>query len=107
MRTLGARNIREADLRGAYLKGAIGLLPNGIIPLQLGGSRDWIIVRDINHITIGCEHHPVEWWEEHYDAVGRREHYTSEQVKEYRKHIQYCRDWMETNGALKAAETTD
>jgi len=68
--------------------------------LQIAGTRHWIIVREVGHITIGCEHHPVEWWEEHYAAVGRREGYNSQQVEEYREHIQYCKEWMADHGIL-------
>jgi hypothetical protein len=89
-----------ADLFGAYLSGAKGLLPDGIIPLQIEGSRHWIIVREVGHITIGCEHHTVDWWEEHYAAVGRKEHYSDADVLEYRQHIAHCKEWMELNGVL-------
>ncbi|HKT90116.1 MAG TPA: pentapeptide repeat-containing protein [Candidatus Sulfotelmatobacter sp.] len=97
-------NLRGADLGDADLRGAEGLFPNGIVPLQIGGTRHWIIVREVGHITIGCEHHPVEWWEEHYKAVGRRENYTDAQVAEYAEHIQYCKAWMEASGVLKEEE---
>jgi hypothetical protein len=106
---LGGADLGGADLGGAYLggadlRGADGLLPDGIVPLQIGGSRDWVIVRQVGHISIGCEHHPVEWWEEHYAAVGRTNGYSATEVLEYRKHIQYCREWMETKGGLVLKE---
>jgi hypothetical protein len=91
-----------ADLTGAYLTGAIGLLPNGVVPLQIGGSSHWIIVREAGKISIGCYHETVEWWESHYAAIGRKESYTPAQVEEYRKHIEYAKSWMETNGVLVA-----
>jgi hypothetical protein len=94
-------NLRGANLRGANLCGANGLLPNGVIPLQISSSRDTLIVREPGHITIGCEHHPVAWWEEHYGAIGRANSYTDAQILEYRRHIAYAREWMETNGVLE------
>ena len=97
---LRGADLSGADLRGADLRGAEGLLPCGVIPLQIGGSRDWIIIREIGHISIGCEHHPVEWWEEHYEAVGRKNTYTNAEVAEYFEHIQYCKRWMEAHGVL-------
>jgi hypothetical protein len=108
---LRGANLRGADLSGAYLRGANlrgakGLLPNGIIPLQLSGSQHWIIVRTPGFMTIGCLHHPLTWWEEHYAAVGRREGYSAAEVAEYARHIQYCRDWMATNGVLEVAPET-
>lgn len=96
--------LQRAYLQGAYLQGAAGLLPNGILPLQIGGSRHWIIVRQPGYITIGCHHQPVAWWEEHYAAVGRAEGYTAEQVAEYRSYIDFCREWMKARGVLAVEE---
>ena len=100
---LGCADLGGANLLGADLHGVKGLLPTGIIPLQIGGSQHWIVVLEVGNITIGCEHHPIEWWEEHHAAVGRRAGYSDAQVKEYRTHIQYCREWMEAKGVLTAA----
>ncbi len=100
---LGRANLEGAYLEGANLEGAKGLLPNGIVPLQIGGNRHWLIVQKPGHIKIGCEDHDVAWWEEHYAAVGRREHYTEKQVLEYRRHIQYAKEWMDRNGVLEPA----
>ena len=98
---LSGADLRGADLSDAYLRGAEGITP---VVLQIGGTRHWIIVREVGHITIGCMHKSVEWWEEHYAGVGRSEDYTAEQVEEYRLHIGYCKAWMERNGILKAKE---
>ena len=102
---LRGADLRGADLSGAKLsdenlRGAKGLLPHAVIPLQIGGSMHWIIVREVGHITIGCEHHPVDWWLEHYEALGRSERYTKEQIAEYKRHIDYCRDWMVANNVM-------
>ena len=64
-----------------------------------------MIVREVGYITIGCEHHPVAWWEEHYRSVGKREHYTREQVNEYRNYIALAKYWMKLHGC--AGETND
>ena len=108
---LRGADLAGADLAGVNLAGANGLLSKPVTPLQIGGSRDWIIVRQDGHITIGCEHHPLTWWEEHYRAVGRREDYSDQQVAEYADHIAACRKWMERYGVLeviteKEAEVT-
>ncbi len=92
---LRGADLRGADLQGADLRGAEGVTP---VVLQIGGTRDWIIVREAGHITIGCEHHTLVWWEEHYRAMGRCENYTDTQVAEYQAHIAHCRQWMEAHG---------
>lgn len=103
---LRGANLDGANLDGANLRGAKGLLSKPVPPLQIIGTRDFIIVREDGHISIGCEHHPVIWWEEHYAAVGRRESYTPEQVEEYRDHIASCRRWMERYGVIPPPVTT-
>jgi len=99
-------NLQDANLRDANLQDVIGLLGE-VVPLQISGTRDWIIVREEGHITIGCEHHPLGWWREHYQAIGRREHYTEEQIEEYRRHIEYCATWMAAKGVLDVAVKAD
>ncbi len=83
------------------------MLPNGIVPLQIGGTLDWIIVREVAHITIGCMHETVEWWEEHYAAVGRKEGYTDSEVAEYRAHIAHCKSWMDAQGVLRLPDASE
>ena len=100
-------NLDEANLDGAYLAGAKGLLPSGTTPLQILGTRHAIIVRIPGFITIGCEHHEVEWWKEHYKALGRRENYTESQVVEYAAHIDYCVTWMKLYGVLEPVEVKE
>ena len=91
-------DLSGADLRGADLSGAKGLLSKEIIPLQIIGTKHAFLVREDGHITIGCEHHPTAWWEEHYRAVGRRECYTDAQINEYRNFIAVAKYWMKLYG---------
>jgi hypothetical protein len=58
-------------------------------------------VREPGYITIGCEHHPVAWWEEHYRALARREYYTDDQRNEYRNYIALAKYWMKKYGVLE------
>jgi len=88
---------------------AKGLLPEGIIPLQIIGTRDPLIVRESGYITIGCEHHLVEWWEKNYAATGAKNNYSEAEISEYHAHIQHAKQWMESKGVLvgeKVAEVT-
>ena len=100
---LSRANLYAANLSRANLSGAEGLLPNGLIPLQIFGTKHALIVKEPGHITVGCEHHPVAWWEEHYAAVGRRENYTAIQRNEYRNFIALAKDWMKLNGVLEVS----
>lgn len=36
----------------------------------------------------------LDWWREHHEAVGRKQGYTSAQVAEYRRHIEYAAEWL-------------
>lgn len=106
---LGGADLRGADLGGAHLGGAAlygaaGLLSKPIPPLQILGTRHPLIVREDGFITIGCEHHEVAWWEQHYRAVGRRENYSLEQINEYRNYIALSKYWMKTYGVLEVAK---
>jgi len=83
-----------ANLAGADLTGANGLLPDGLRPLQILGTRYPLIVRTPGIIQIGCVSHPVAWWLEHYRALGRQEGYTAKQIAEYRGYIALARHWM-------------
>lgn len=87
-----------ADLHGADLHGAKGLLPGGLVPLQIGGSRHWLIVREPGYITIGCHHQSLAWWREHYKATGRTDGYSEAEVAEYAAHIEHCAQWMQAHG---------
>ena len=89
---LSYANLRGANLRGANLSYADAGLANGGEFLVLRGSRHQLIVtRDA--ISIGCMRNTLEWWREHYKAVGRAERYTDEQVSEYARHIEYAAAW--------------
>ena len=95
---LHGADLHGADLRGAYLRGVKGLLPRGITPLQIGGTRDWVIVRQAGYVTIGCEHHAIAWWREHGRKLAGPWGYTEEEIAEYSAHIDYCERWMKARG---------
>jgi len=99
---LRGADLQGANLQDANLQGVIGLLGE-VVPLQISSSRHSIIICEPGYITIGCDHHPLGWWREHYQAIGRREHYTEEQIEEYRRHIEYCATWMAAKGVLDVA----
>jgi hypothetical protein len=94
-------HLAGANLAGANLAGAKGLLANGLVPLQILGTRHSLIVCKPGVVKIGCLEHPLAWWEEHYESAGRGEHYSEPQIAEYRAHIAHAREWMEAYGVDK------
>ena len=54
-------------------------------PLQIQGSRHLLYVAGPMIIGVGCVRESAKWWNEHYQAVGRKEGYSRDQVKEYRQ----------------------
>lgn len=97
-------NLRGSDLSGSNLSGSNLSNARGITPkvLQIIGSAHLVIVRDYGMVTIGCHHKPLAWWEENYEAVGRKEEYTEEQITEYARHIKSAREFMEQYNLLEA-----
>jgi len=51
-------------------------------------SRHAAIVHE-GKISIGCMTETVEWWREHYAAVGRKEGYTDAETAEYGAWIEF------------------
>ena len=59
-------------------------------PLQIQGSRHFVTLCSLEQIAIGCHVHDFAYWKEHFKAIGRKERYSAEEVKEYRHHIGTC-----------------
>jgi pentapeptide repeat protein len=101
---LSGADLRGADLRGAYLRGAT--LPEGMSIMQVLGTAHGIVALhtpDGCEVRIGCcECHPLEWWGEHYKAVGRKQAYTAAQINEYGAHLVYVAWWAKHQSKLKA-----
>jgi hypothetical protein len=100
---LRGADLRGADLRGAYLRGAT--LPDGMSIMQVLGTAHGIVALHKPNgceVRIGCECHPLEWWGEHYKAVGRKQDYTAAQINEYGAHLVYVAWWAKHQSKLKA-----
>ena len=86
-------NLERANLGGANLEWAnLGDLKI----IQVGGSKHWIValLTPVGcEVRIGCQHHPLAWWLEHYAAIGRTEGYMDAQVAEYERHLRYVAEW--------------
>ena len=57
-----------------------------------GSRHPLIATKDAIHV--GCMREGLDWWREHHEAVGRKQGYTSAQVAEYRRHIEYAAEWL-------------
>ena len=91
-------NLEGADLEGANLNWANLNRANlgDLKIIQVGGSKHWIValLTPVGcEVRIGCQHHPLAWWLEHYAAIGRTEGYTDAQAAEYGRHLAYVAEW--------------
>lgn len=59
-----------------------------VSPLQIQGTRHFVVVCAYGKLAIGCMEHEIAWWKEHYRGVGRSEGYTKAQIAEYRNYIE-------------------
>jgi hypothetical protein len=84
---LSGANLRGADLSDADLRGA-DLSDAKQYILRIQGSRHEINAID-DDVRIGCERHILEWWLEHYRAVGHDENYTAIEISEYGAHLKH------------------
>jgi Pentapeptide repeats (8 copies) len=81
---LSCANLSDADLSGADLSGA-----------DLPGAKGVKVYKGSAHIavaytwqgkamlSIGCQAHSIEHWQEHYKAIGAKAEYTEAQIAEY------------------------
>ena len=80
-------NLCGANLCGANLYRAKGInLP--IISLA-GTAHHFQYIN--GHIAIGCEFYHLEYWLIMYEAIGRENNYTPEQIAEYGRYIKMCK----------------
>ena len=73
-------------------------------PLQIQGSRHLLYVADSEIVGVGCLRGTAEWWDEHYEAVGRKEKYTEQQVLEYRRWLDIAIAWQAKHAPKTAAK---
>ena len=83
---LEGANLRGANLGGANLGGANGLEK---FPIQIGGHKHWLCTTPDGQLQIGCHVYSFEDWQEHAEAIGRKEGYSPIDVEIYKLHIDY------------------
>jgi hypothetical protein len=61
-------------------------------------------VADHEIVGVGCIRENVEWWNQHYEAAGRLEDYTEDQVEEYRQWLDIAIAWQAKHAPTPAKE---
>lgn len=64
-------------------------------PMQIQGTHHFVTTCTHTQIQIGCHQHPVSYWLQHYQAIGRANGYTVDQIAEYGLIIKMCSDWLQ------------
>lgn len=81
---LSGEDLSFANLFGVKLKGAklIGAtIPHiGIYTFNLGRDDGWYFE---GNVQIGCEHHSLEHWLEHYESIGKNAGYSEDEIRRY------------------------
>ena len=92
MASLDMASLNGASLDGASLYGAsLENTSGAVYPLiSISGTMHLFCYYD-GHITIGCEYHHIEYWLIMYEAIGRENDYTPEQIAEYGRYIKMCK----------------
>jgi uncharacterized protein (DUF2237 family) len=88
---LRGANLTGADLTGAYLRGANLTGAKGLdkFPIQIGGHKHWLSTTHDGKLQIGCHIYTFEDWQEHADAIGKKEGYSKLDVEIYKLHIDH------------------
>ena len=83
--------VEAAYKSGAYLGGANLGGANGLekFPIQIGGHKHWLCTTPDGQLQIGCHVYSFEDWQEHAEAIGRKEGYSPIDVEIYKLHIDY------------------
>ena len=80
-------------MHGGVMRG--GVMWGGVVEvsmLQIQGTRHFCYASPTEDgkeiwLGIGCEFHPIDWWMENYEATGRHEDYTEDEIAEYLAYI--------------------
>jgi len=81
---LEGANLGGANLGGANLEGAEGF---DKFPIQIGGHKHWLCTTSDGRLQIGCHVYTLEEWQEHADAIGRKQKYSALDIEIYKLHI--------------------
>jgi len=76
--------LRGADLREANLRGANLCRAKGILSFTLGQHFGFSYQHDgVIYVKVGCECHTLEHWNTNIKAIGNKNNYNPEEIKRY------------------------
>jgi len=78
--------LEAAVKSGAYLQGAAGTEK---FPIQIGGHHHWLCTTHDGNLQIGCHVYTFEQWQEHAEAIGKKEGYSPLDIEIYKLHIEH------------------
>ena len=68
-----------------------------INPLLIVGTRWRVCMVAADTLAIGCEIHPIKWWQNHYAEVSAQ-HGAADVLDEYKLYIDLAAAWWKLNG---------
>jgi len=70
-----------------------------VSPPYIQGTRHALTLSSFTEITIGCQTHPIPYWLECGEAIGRGHGYSDAEIAEYQLHIEHLARMAERLGA--------
>jgi len=87
---LQGANLYGANLREAHLQGA-NLCGTGLYVFYTT-QHQAIYIPWQRRLKIGCEEYDLDHWMEHYQRIGRHYKYSAQEIAQYGKFIQICKE---------------
>jgi len=98
---------RTARISGGEIYGGAriygGVISGGVIkatPIQIQGTRDFLISLPNNIIVVGCERHTIKEWLEKGPEIGAAHSYSEAQIVEYMAYIRLIADHVKRRSEI-------
>jgi hypothetical protein len=59
--------------------------------LYISGSKHPVTYVGEGKLSIGCHCKEIDWWIDNYEAVGKREDYSENEITEYKTYIELAK----------------
>jgi len=97
--TIWGGTIWGGTIEGGTIRG--GTIEGGTIketPLQIFGACEFaVVIAKPNHIAVGCECHPPEYWREHIDGIARKHGVDDTQKAKVMHCVEIAAQWLIEN----------